>query len=161
MSKKTIEAPQKTSNSRHPFSDPENNAGFVMWQVSMLWQRKLKGELDKLEITHAQFLLLAALDYQSTQKKIVSQQDLATHCRIDKMMTSKILNIMQKKGLITRRKNKMDTRSKTLMLSEEGERILKAALKAVDRVDGDFLLPLGLNGMSFQDDMRSLLKANH
>ncbi len=160
MSKKTAETPIKTSVSRHPFSDPENNAGFVMWQVSMLWQRRLKAELDKLELTHAQFLLIAALDYLSTQKKVVSQQDLATHCRIDKMMTSKILSIVQKKGFITRRKNKMDTRSKTLVLSEQGEQTLKAALKAVDRVDGDFLVPLGLNAMSFQDDMRSLLKSN-
>ncbi|MCB0820750.1 MAG: MarR family transcriptional regulator [Bacteroidetes bacterium] len=160
MSKKTAEASVKVSNARHPFSDPENNAGFVMWQVSMLWQRKLKAELDKLGLTHAQFLLLAALDYQSTQKKVVSQQDLATHCRIDKMMTSKILRIMQKKGFITRRKNKMDTRSKTLVVSEEGEMVLKQALKAVDRVDGDFVLPLGLNAMSFQDDMRMLLRTN-
>lgn len=160
MSKKTAEASVKVSNARHPFSDPENNAGFVMWQVSMLWQRKLKAELDKLGLTHAQFLLLAALDYQSTQKKVVSQQDLATHCRIDKMMTSKILRIMQKKGFITRRKNKMDTRSKTLVVSEEGETVLKQALKAVDRVDGDFVLPLGLNAMSFQDDMRMLLRTN-
>jgi DNA-binding MarR family transcriptional regulator len=160
MAKKTVEAPVKTSQARHPFSDPENNGGFVMWQVSMLWQRKLKSELDKLDITHAQFLLLAALDYLSGQKNIVSQQDLAKHIRIDKMMTSKILRTMQKKGLLTRKKNKMDTRSKTLVLSEEGNETLAKGLKAVDKVDTDFLLPLGLNSLSFHDDMRILLKTN-
>ncbi|MEX1188261.1 MAG: MarR family transcriptional regulator [Bacteroidia bacterium] len=160
MPKKTAEASLKVSNARHQFSDPENNSGFVIWQVSMLWQRKLKAQLDTLDITHAQFLLLAALDYLSTQKKVVSQQDLAAHCRIDKMMTSKILRTMQKKGLLTRKKNKIDTRSKNMMLSEEGEQILKQAFKFVDRVDGDFLLPLGLNSLSFQDDLRVLLKSN-
>jgi DNA-binding MarR family transcriptional regulator len=160
MAKKTAEAPTKTSQARHIFSDPENNGGFVMWQVSMLWQRKLKSELDKLDITHAQFLLLAALDYLSGQKNIVSQQDLAKHIRIDKMMTSKILRTMQKKGLLTRKKNKVDTRSKTLVLSEEGNETLAKAFKAVDKVDTDFLLPLGLNSLSFQDDMRILLKTN-
>jgi DNA-binding MarR family transcriptional regulator len=104
MAKKAAEAPAKASQVKHPFSDPENNGGFVMWQVSMLWQRKLKFELDKLDLTHAQFLLLAALDYLSGQKNIVSQQDLAKHIRIDKMMTSKILRTMQKKGFLTRKK---------------------------------------------------------
>lgn len=160
MPTKKAEASVKASNARHPFSDPESNAGFVMWQVSMLWQRKLKAGLDTLNITHAQFLLLSALDYLSTQKNIVSQQDLAMHCSIDKMMTSKILRTMQKKGLLTRKKNKMDTRSKNMAISDEGLEILKKATKLVDKVEGDFLLPLGLNSLSFQDDLRSLLKSN-
>jgi len=158
MAKKVTET--KTLVNKHPFADPEENAGFLMWQVSMSWQRKLKNGLDKIGITHAQFMLLAALQYIGTQKNIVSQQDLAKHCRIDKMMTSKILRILQKKGLLSRKRNKMDTRSKTLALSEEGENILNQALKIVDKVDTDFTISLGLNALSFNDDLRSLLKVN-
>jgi len=160
MSKKVTEASPRSSSSRHPFSEPEQNPGFLIWQVSMVWQRKLKTGLDMIGVTHAQFLLLAALQFLGTQKNIVSQQDLARHCRIDKMMTSKILRTLQKKGLLTRKKNKMDTRAKTLTLSEEGEVTLGKALKITDKVDGDFLITLGLNSFSFQDDLRSLLKVN-
>lgn len=151
---------QKPTNSRHAFSDPEENAGFLMWQVSMLWQRKLKNGLDTLGITHGQFLLLAALSYLSTQKNVVSQQDLAKHVRIDKMMTSKILRTLQKKGLLSRKKNKTDTRVRTLALSESGEELLAQSFKLVDRIDNDFLMNLGLNAMSFQDDLRNLLRSN-
>ncbi len=131
-----------------------------MWQVSMLWQRKLKNGLDTLGITHGQFLLLAALSYLSTQKNVVSQQDLAKHVRIDKMMTSKILRTLQKKGLLSRKKNKTDTRVRTLALSESGEELLAQSFKMVDRIDNDFLMNLGLNAMSFQDDLRNLLRSN-
>ena len=75
-------------------------------------------------------------------------------------MTSKILRTLQTKALLSRKKNKMDTRSKTLALSEEGEEILAKAFKIIDRIDGDFLVSLGLNSMSFQDDLRTLLKQN-
>lgn len=160
MAKKVSEPSAKQTTNRHVFSEPEELPGFLMWQVSMVWQRKLKTALDTIGITHAQFLLLAALQFISTTKGIVSQQDLATHVRIDKMMTSKILRTLQKKGLLSRKKNKMDTRSKTLALSEEGEQLLANAFKITDRVDGDFLMALGLNAMTFQDDMKVLLKAN-
>jgi DNA-binding MarR family transcriptional regulator len=160
MSKKVNETTAKPSTRKAYFADPEENAGFLMWQVSMLWQRKLKNGLDKLGITHAQFLLLASLHHLSQVKNIVSQQDLARHVRIDKMMTSKILRTLQKKGLLTRKKNKMDTRSRTLILSEQGIELLENASKAVDRIDQDFLIGLGLNSLSFQDDLRSLLKMN-
>jgi hypothetical protein len=54
----------------------------------------------------------------------------------------------------------MDTRAKTLTLSEQGELSLGQAFKIIDKVDGDFLVSLGLNSFSFQDDLRNLLKVN-
>jgi len=148
----------KPNSKKHPFADPADHAGYLMWQVGMAWQRKLKNNLDPLGITHAQFLLLAALDYLSTQKNIVSQQDLANHIHIDKMMTSKILRTLQKKGLLSRRKSKIDTRARTLTLSESGTVLLEKAFTLTQRVDDDFLSALGFNSMTFTDDLRSLFK---
>ncbi|MCC6768962.1 MAG: MarR family transcriptional regulator [Bacteroidia bacterium] len=160
MAKKSLAGDVKKSVGRHPFGDPEDQTGFVMWQLGMLWQRKIKSGLDTIGITYAQFLLLASLDFLSTQKNLVSQQDIAKHCRIDKMMTSKILRILQKKGLIQRRKNKMDSRAKTLALSESGVEVVGKAYKIIGKTDDDFLSPLGLNSMNFTADIRSLLLAN-
>jgi DNA-binding MarR family transcriptional regulator len=160
MAKKAMAENVKKTGSRHPFSDPEDHPGFLMWQLGMLWQRKIKSGLDTIGITHAQFLLLASLDFVSTQKNIITQQDIARHCRIDKMMTSKILRILQKKGLLLRKKNKMDSRAKTLALSDSGIEVLTRAYKIIENTDGDFLVPLGLNSMTFTDDMRNLLVSN-
>jgi DNA-binding MarR family transcriptional regulator len=76
------------------------------------------------------------------------------------MMTSKILRTLQKKGLLTRKKNKVDTRLRSLALSEEGQSLLSSAVKTVDRIDQDFLFGLGLNALSFQDDLKNLLRNN-
>jgi DNA-binding MarR family transcriptional regulator len=160
MAGKSVKELSGSTNGKHPFGNPDNVSGFLMWQLGMLWQRKLKNKLDTLGITHAQFLLMASLDFISTKKSIVSQQDIAKHCRIDKMMTSKILRILQKKGLLVRKKNKMDSRAKTLALSEEGQEILAKAFKISESVDIDFLAPLGLNSMTFSEDMKTLLIAN-
>ena len=65
MSKKANDTTSKQSAKQAYFAEPEENAGFMIWQVSMLWQRKLKNGLDKFGITHAQFLLLASLNHLS------------------------------------------------------------------------------------------------
>ena len=41
------------------FSEPEHSPGFLLWQVSSLWRRKIETALYPLGITHVQFVLLA------------------------------------------------------------------------------------------------------
>jgi len=141
-------------------SNPEDHTSFLLWQVNMAWQRKIKTALDPFELTHAQYLLLAALHWLSTQKKYVQQQDLANHILIDKMMTSKILRLMQRKGFVKRTKSKMDTRARNLIITEKGETVLAAAYKAMSKAESDFLSPLGLGGAGLESDLYNLYKAN-
>lgn len=42
------------------FEKPEENSGYLLWQVSNLWQRKMKEALAAHSLTHVQFALLAA-----------------------------------------------------------------------------------------------------
>lgn len=43
------------------FASPDDSPGFLLWQVSNLWQRKMKAELSDLGLTHVQFVLLAGI----------------------------------------------------------------------------------------------------
>jgi len=141
-------------------SNPEDHTSFLLWQVNMAWQRRIKTALDPFELTHAQYLLLAALNWLATQKKFVQQQDLANHILIDKMMTSKILRLMQRKGFVKRTKNKIDTRARNLIITEKGELVLANASKAMQKVEADLLSPLGLAGANLGSDLYNLYKAN-
>src|SRR3546814_15453085 len=40
---------------------PENSPGFLLWQVTNQWQRRLRATLEPLGLTHVQFVLLAGL----------------------------------------------------------------------------------------------------
>jgi DNA-binding MarR family transcriptional regulator len=141
-------------------SNPEDHASFLLWQVNMAWQRKIKTALDPFDITHAQFLLLSSLHWLSTKKKYVQQQDLANHIYIDKMMTSKILRLMQRKGFIKRTKSKMDTRARNILITDKGVEILSQANKAMQKVESELLAPLGLAAASLGSDLYNLYQAN-
>jgi DNA-binding MarR family transcriptional regulator len=120
------------------FAQPQESPGYLLWQVSMLWQRKMKRGLDRIGLTHTQFVLLAALGWLSRGGGTVTQVDVANHGNIDRMMTSKVLRTLQGKGFVRRTGHLTDTRAKSLSLTPAGEQTLQQAISIVQQVDDTF-----------------------
>ncbi|HJD75314.1 MAG TPA: MarR family transcriptional regulator [Bacteroides reticulotermitis] len=122
----------------YKYNDANESIGFLLWQLHMLWQRDVKTELDRLDLTHTQFVLLSVLAWLSKTQKIVTQTDIALHSKTDRMMVSKVLRTLEDKRMITRSNNKKDTRIKMISLTEQGAEVLQQAVHVVERVDDDF-----------------------
>lgn len=120
------------------FDTAHMSPGYLLWQVTMLWQRKIKKELDKLAITHTQFVLMSVLAWLSKDRERVTQADIADHSKTDRMMASKVLRTLELKGLITRIPDPIDTRANTISLTKEGFIILQEAIIRVEEVDAHF-----------------------
>ena len=73
------------------FKSPNDSPGYLLGQVTMLWQRKLKKVLDPLNLTQTQFVLLAALGWLSKKNNVVTQVEIANQSNTDRMMVSKVL----------------------------------------------------------------------
>ncbi|RZK92665.1 MAG: MarR family transcriptional regulator [Pedobacter sp.] len=112
------------------FKSPNDSPGYLLGQLTMLWQRKQKKVLDPLDLTQTQFVLLAALGWLSKKSKAVTQVDIANQSNADRMMVSKVLRTLEDKGFITRQAHKTDTRAKTIRLTADGEFVLQKALKS-------------------------------
>ena len=137
---------------------PEESSEFLLWQVTNLWQRELRKALEKYDLTHSQFVLLASILWLSLKKENVTQVLLSTHTKIDPMTTSTVLRTLQKKGLLRRQEQVTDTRAKTVELTENGTKIAKLAVKAVEIFDGEFFQPLGDKTKDFNKKLNSLLR---
>jgi len=127
-----------TKESVFQFQSPNDSPGFLLWQVSNLWQRKLNAGLREVGLTHVQFVLLAGLEWLSYSQENVTQVQLASHAKADVMMTSNVLRSLEKKGFVTREIHPTDTRAKCLALTEAGREILLKTVKLVDQIDNDF-----------------------
>ncbi|MVX35097.1 MarR family winged helix-turn-helix transcriptional regulator [Myroides sp. LoEW2-1] len=125
------------------FESTELSSGFLLWQVTMAWQRSIKKELDKLDITYTQFVLLTTLDSLLLQTNIVSQIDIANHSYTDRMMVSKVLRTLEEKKMIQRKDHPTDTRAKIINLSPFGKESLEKAIIVVKEVDNAFFSVLG------------------
>jgi DNA-binding MarR family transcriptional regulator len=138
--------------------EAEDSSGFLLWQVTTLWQRGIKKALDNIDITHPQFVLLASLLWLSNQKKTVTQIDLSQHSKIDPMTTSAVIRTLERKKLIARQEHHTDTRAKSVVLTNSGIKITKEAVKIIENFDSDFFNCLGSNKQELNKGLQALLK---
>jgi MarR family transcriptional regulator, organic hydroperoxide resistance regulator len=122
---------------------PEDSSGFLLWQVTNLWQREIKKALEPYGLTHSQFVLMASIHWLALHKVDVTQIVLSTHTKIDPMTTSTVLRTLQQRGFIQRQEHSTDTRAKTVAMTDEGKKIIKKAVVTVEKFDHQFFSTLG------------------
>ena len=142
------------------FKSPHDSPGYLLGQVTTLWQRKQKKVLDPLDLTQTQFVLLAALGWLSKKNNAVTQVDIANQSNADRMMVSKVLRTLQEKGFVTRQEHETDTRAKSIRLTATGQVVLQKAIIEVEKADLDFFVALDTELQSFNRNMLQLTGKN-
>ncbi|MES2132645.1 MAG: MarR family transcriptional regulator [Bacteroidota bacterium] len=148
----------KSPDNTFGFEAAEDSPGFLLWQVTNLWQREIKKALEKYDLTHSQYVLLASIHWLTLHKQDVTQVVLSSNTKIDPMTTSTVLRTLQTKGFIKREEHSTDTRAKTVALTEEGKKVIKQAVVAVEKFDAEFFEPLGKKTPEFNKKLMSLLE---
>lgn len=138
------------------YQQPEENNGYLLWQVSMRWQLRMNQQLRTVGLTLTQFSLLAGLYWLGRQGELVTQQRLADYTNTDKMMTSKVVQTLAQKGLVERLGNPQDGRAKHLRPTPDGERLLRQANQLVEQVDAAFFAAIGSEAPVFNRLMHRL-----
>jgi len=142
------------------FKSPNDSPGYLLGQLTVLWQRKQKKVLDPLNLTQTQFVLLAAVGWLSKESKEVTQVDIANQSNADRMMVSKVLRTLEEKGFITRKEHETDTRAKTIKLTTSGEVVLQKAIVEVENADLDFFTSSDVQLSAFNKNMVQLIDIN-
>jgi DNA-binding MarR family transcriptional regulator len=148
--------------STSPFSVEEANdsSGFLLWQVTALWQRQVAEALRPLELTQVQYALLASLLWLSRKEPEVTQSRLAAHAKLDVMMTSQVLRALEARGLLERRPHPTDTRARSLRLTAAGRALTTRAVPAVETADAAFFEPLGPARATLNRNLLALIEAH-
>src|SRR3954470_9035948 len=123
-------------------ADPERSPGFLLWHVTLRWQRAIAAALAPLELTHVQFVLLASTWWLNEQGADPNQLELARQAGTDVKMTSQVLGKLEDKGLLRREVDPSDTRAKRLRVTPAGARLARRAIEVVERVDTEFFTPV-------------------
>ncbi|GAA3985333.1 MarR family winged helix-turn-helix transcriptional regulator [Mucilaginibacter dorajii] len=147
----------KQADNTFSFENAEDSSGFLLWQVTNLWQREIKKALAPYDLTHSQYVLLASTHWLTLHNREVTQVLLSTHTKIDPMTTSTVLRTLQTKGLLKRQEHATDTRAKIILLTETGKQVARLAVVAVEDFDRKFFELLGNNSAAFNKTLLNLL----
>lgn len=124
------------------FDKPEESPGFLLWQTTTLWQRRIKKALEEHGVSHAQFVIMASLLYFAAHKQSTTQVFLANQTKMDKMTVSKALKGLTAMGYTSRSEDKLDTRAKNVTLTKAGQDMVKKLVPIVEDIDSEFFGPL-------------------
>jgi DNA-binding MarR family transcriptional regulator len=136
---------------------PEESPGFLLWHVTLRWQREVTTTLKPLGLTHVQFVLLASTWWLNRHDEQPSQAALSAFASIDVKMASQVIRTLERKGLITRQIDSADTRARRLVVTDAGATLAPRAIDAVEAVDAALLEPLSrADARAFTQTLRQL-----
>ncbi|HEY0215768.1 MAG TPA: MarR family transcriptional regulator [Cellulomonas sp.] len=141
------------------YPDPTKSPGLALWHVTNSWQRAVREALQPFELTHVQYVLLAALTWSGASGP-TTQRDLADVAGTDVMMTSQVVRALAAKGLVVRGQHPTDRRAFDLQVTTAGATLASAATVAVEAADRDYFAPLRARSADFIGHLTALHEAH-
>ncbi|MDL5202091.1 MarR family transcriptional regulator [Streptomyces sp. ALI-76-A] len=117
--------------------------GYLVWRLSNKWRTAVDQALAPLDLTHAQYVLLASLSGMERGGRQPSQRELADHTGLEPLYVSKLARALESAGLVGRSRDTEDTRVVRLALTERGRAAVRPAIDAVQVLLDQLLTPLG------------------
>lgn len=122
--------------------EPGASAGFLLWHTTLRWQRSIAAVLAPLELTHVQFVLLASTWWLNRSDEQPNQIQVARQAGTDIKMTSQVLRTLERKTLVVRTPDLVDTRAKRLRVTGHGAEVAVRAIAIVEAADAEFFAPV-------------------
>lgn len=141
-------------------AEAETIPGFLLWQVSKLWQRHLSLDLQDLNLPSTQAVLLANILRFSEEGLPVSQAMLARATKVDRMTASQSLRSLELKRYISRKSSPGDKRANRVSLTAEGRRVALKAIKRFEATHRAFFEPLANETEPVVGYLQRLIQAN-
>lgn len=111
--------------------------------MATLWQQRVREALRELELTHAQFVLLASVAWLAREGRAVTQAQIAEHAKTDAVMTSEVLRTLERRRLVRRLTHPDDARAKRVEPTSAGRALAERAIPKVEAVDEAFFSEAG------------------
>ena len=120
------------------FDTPHESPGFLLWQTTVMWQRRIKQVLQLYEVSHGQFVIMALLLWLREHKLETNQVQIVQYSKLDKMTVSQALKKLAAQGLVHRIEHETDTRAKNVTLTIKGVALVRTLVPLVEAMDKHF-----------------------
>jgi DNA-binding MarR family transcriptional regulator len=131
-------------------ADLGQRLGFLLSKAPHRFHERADRELEPLEIQIRHFGALSAL-----AGGVPSQRELADRLSVSTPVVVEMVDALEAKGLVERRRDPNDRRSNALHVTQQGQETLRTATKRLSAANQELTARIGLDG---DRELRSLLR---
>lgn len=135
-------------------------AGFLLWQVSKLWQQRLSLSLQDIGLPPTQAVILANVLRLSEEGGEVTQSTLSKATKVDRMTASQTLRALEEKRLIVRQSYTKDSRTNRIRLTDLGRDTAFETVARLAAAHQAFFRPLRGEKRKIVSYLQKLVRAN-
>jgi len=117
--------------------------GALVWRLAMRWRVALDRAVAPLGLTQAQYTVLASLRGLTRGGERPSQRRLAASTGLEPIYVSKLVAVLERAGLVERRRDPADARAVQLSLTQRGVAVVDEAIGVVRDLHHELTAPLG------------------
>ena len=115
------------------YRSPDQSSGFWLHHAALAWRAALEDRLRPLDLTHTQFFLLGSAGWLAATECPPTQRQVVEHAGADVMMASKVLRTLERRGLLSRQADPTDGRARRIVLTTDGETVVRQACRSWPR----------------------------
>tara|TARA_B100001057_G_scaffold498851_1_gene607371 strand:- start:1267 stop:1719 length:453 start_codon:yes stop_codon:yes gene_type:complete len=134
----------------------ENRIGLLIWQISNLWQSKVRATLKKSNISFNEYLIIETIYKLQSSTNNIKQQDISIASSVDRSVVSIKVPILLKKNLIIKM-SPNDRRSDRIILTSSGILLIENLLNDIQKQEDAIFKKLDLEIFNFTNSLKLLL----
>ena len=134
----------------------ENRIGLLIWQISNLWQSRIRVILKTSNISFNEYLIIETIYKLQSITNNITQQNISSASSVDRSVVSIKLPILLKKKLILKM-NPQDRRSDRINLTSSGILLMENLLSDIQKQEDDIFKKLDLEIFNFTNSLKLLL----
>jgi DNA-binding MarR family transcriptional regulator len=117
----------------------------------------MNARLAEIGLTHTQFIFLIGLAWLAREGAEITQKDLRHYHKASRALTSRVVRLLERNGLIVQTVKSDDARARKLTITSEGTKRLKLALPILDLTEDVFLAEHAALKRRIKRDLRAAL----
>ena len=134
----------------------ENRIGLLIWQISNLWQSRVRISLKNSNVSFNEYLILETIYKLQSSNDNIRQKDISRVSSLDRSVVSiKLPNLIKKKLIL--KVNPQDRRSDRIILTSSGILLIENLLNDIQKQEEAIFKKLDLEIFNFTNSLKLLL----
>ena len=137
----------------------ETKIGLLIWQVSNLWQSRLRKILKKYNLTLNEYLIIESSIKLGNNKSALYQNEISIYAGIDFSVSSVIFKLLEEKKIVSRVYTN-DNRKKNIKVLSNGINLYKMISPLINDEEKKIFSKLQSENYNFINSLKLLLGKN-